>query len=187
MQAPMIYVSVDVEADGPIPGWNSMLSLGAYAFYENGDEVGSFYMNLLPLQGAVQDPDTMNWWATQPEAWAALMENRAEPAYATIEFSKWLSSMPGFAVFVAAPVAFDIMFVYWYLRYFTGASPLGFRAIDIRSFAMGKLGREYNRTSKSKLPAKFRPDKGQHTHKAIDDAVEQAQWFLRLLNDGKTT
>ena len=29
---PEIYVSIDVEADGPIPGDHSMLSLGAAAF-----------------------------------------------------------------------------------------------------------------------------------------------------------
>ena len=37
-----IYVSVDIEADGPIPGDFSMLSLGAVAFNDDGEEIDSF-------------------------------------------------------------------------------------------------------------------------------------------------
>ena len=41
-----IYVSTDVEADGPIPGRNSMLSFGSAAFRRSGQMIGSFSVNL---------------------------------------------------------------------------------------------------------------------------------------------
>lgn len=65
---PEIYISCDVETDGPIPGANSMLSLGAVAFAPNRDQLGTFSVNLVELSGAAPDPKTEAWWATQPEA-----------------------------------------------------------------------------------------------------------------------
>ena len=58
------YVSIDIEADGPAPEWNSMLSLGAVAFISEGALVDTFSANL----EAREDPKTMRWWAKQPEA-----------------------------------------------------------------------------------------------------------------------
>ena len=44
-----VYVSTDVEADGPIPGPNSMLSLGSVALRADGSLVDEFTVNLQPL------------------------------------------------------------------------------------------------------------------------------------------
>ena len=48
-----IFVSTDVEADGPIPGPHSMLSFASVAFDEDGNELASFSRNLALLDGAV--------------------------------------------------------------------------------------------------------------------------------------
>ena len=63
------YVSVDIEADGPIPSRNSMLALGAVLLDVKGEEVSSFNVSIAPRKDAVQDPDTMRWWESQPKAW----------------------------------------------------------------------------------------------------------------------
>ena len=44
-----IYFSIDVETDGPIPGPNSLLSLGAVALDNQGNELGTFYRNFKTL------------------------------------------------------------------------------------------------------------------------------------------
>jgi len=49
---PEIYVSMDIEADGPIPGPNSMLSFAAACFNEKSTLVGTFDRNLELLPGA---------------------------------------------------------------------------------------------------------------------------------------
>ena len=66
-----IYVSTDVEADGPIPGPNSMLSFGSAAYLADKSLVGTFEANLETLSGAQGDARTMEWWKGQPEAWQA--------------------------------------------------------------------------------------------------------------------
>ena len=65
------YVSIDIEADGPAPGLNSMLSLGAAAFTSDGALAQTFSANLEPLPEAHEDERTMRWWASQPAAWEA--------------------------------------------------------------------------------------------------------------------
>ena len=42
------YVVIDAEFDGPLPGINSMISLGAVAINKNGDTLGDFEINILP-------------------------------------------------------------------------------------------------------------------------------------------
>ena len=56
-----IYVSTDVETDGPIPGVNSLLSFGSAAYRPDKTLVDTFAANLELLPGAVSNPDTMRW------------------------------------------------------------------------------------------------------------------------------
>ena len=52
MSSKEIYVSTDVEADGPIPGPNSMLSFGSAAYSGGKELIGTFSANLETLPGA---------------------------------------------------------------------------------------------------------------------------------------
>ena len=73
------YVSIDIEADGPVPGLNSMLSLGAAAFTSDGALAQTFSANLEPLPEAYEDERTMRWWASQPAAWEACHAQTQDP------------------------------------------------------------------------------------------------------------
>jgi len=66
MVIPEIYVSTDVEADGPIPGPHSMLSFGSAAYQADKKLVDTFSANLETLPGAKGDPKTMAWWQHRP-------------------------------------------------------------------------------------------------------------------------
>lgn len=66
---PERYIVVDIEADGPIPGPHSMLSIGAVACTPQGDVLGTWYANLETLPGASPHPETQNFWDQNPEAW----------------------------------------------------------------------------------------------------------------------
>jgi hypothetical protein len=75
-----IYVSTDVEADGPIPAPHSMLSFGSAAYTANKTLVATFNANLQTLSGAAPDPRIMKWWETQPNAWRECRRDLQEPA-----------------------------------------------------------------------------------------------------------
>ena len=175
-----IYVSTDVETDGPIAGKHSMLSLGSAAFSADKQLLSSFSANFDTLPGATPDPKTTAWWATQPEAWAACRQNTKAPALATRRYLAWLKALPGKPVFVAYPSAFDFPFVYWYLLEFTGENPFGYAAIDIKTYAMAMLRQPYRTCGKDSMPAEWF-DPAPHTHIALDDAIEQGRLFCNML------
>jgi hypothetical protein len=177
-----IYVSTDIEADGPIPGEYSMLSLGSVALDSAGTELGAFYCNLDLLPGASVHPDTEKFWQRNASAYAATRENSQAPAAAMIQYSAWLRSLPGSPVFVGYPAGFDFTFVYWYLIRFTGSSPFGFSALDIKTYAMRALGCGYRQATKRNWPRRWHSSLP-HTHLALDDAREQGQSFIAMMRD----
>lgn len=173
---PEIYCSVDVEANGPIPGEYSLLSIGAAAFNEDGEMIDTFSVNLETLPGAKEHPRTMEWWSKQPQAWETCRQNLIDPKHG---FSAWLKRLPGTPVFVGYPTGFDFTFVYWYLIKFTGYSPFRFVALDIKSYACAVLKTPFRQTVKRTMPKEWFP-KNKHKHIALDDAIEQGQLFMNM-------
>jgi hypothetical protein len=174
-----VYVSTDVEADGPIPGPHSMLSFGSVAFDEEGIEVASFTANLETLPGARGHPDTMRWWQTQPAAWQACRKDPRAPDVVMPAYAAWLDALPGRPVFVSYPAAFDYLFVHWYLHRFAGRSPFSHSALDVKTLAMSMLGGRYCDATKRHMPRRWFPEMT-HSHVALDDAREQGLLFVNM-------
>ncbi|MBN2469324.1 MAG: exonuclease [Anaerolineae bacterium] len=175
-----VYVSTDVETDGPIPGPYSMLSFGSAAYAGDGSLVATFSANLDVLPDARSDPQTMAWWADNPEAWTASRENTQPPGVCMVRYADWVDALLGTPVFVGYPAAFDFMFVYWYLIQFAGRSPFKHTALDIRTLAMALLKTDYLAASKRNMPEHWFDDLP-HTHRALDDAIEQGALLCRML------
>ena len=180
---PETYVSVDVEADGPIPGQNSMLSLGAAAYHETGKELDTFSVNLETLEGASADEKSSEFWREHQEAWRAHRKDTVPPATAMAHFAAWLRKLEN-PVLLAAPAAFDLTFLRCYLVRFLGTDRLWHNGIDLRSYAMGVLHSPYRGAFKSKIREAVPEFPGSgavaHTHVALDDAREQAAYFFAL-------
>ncbi len=174
------YVSTDIETDGPIPGRNSMLSIGSAAFTADKHLISSFSANLETVPGLVADERTRRWWKTQPEAWAACRSNPELPAHVFPRYVAWLKSLPGTVVFVGYPAAFDFPFVAWYLTEYAQENPFGYAVIDIKSYAMALMRRPYTGIGKRNMPKTWF-DPLPHTHVAIDDAIEQGHLFCNML------
>ena len=175
-----IYVSTDVEVDGPIPGPHSMLSFGSAAYQADKTIVSTFTANLDLLPGASGHPETMAWWAERPAAWQACRTELRQPAEAMAEYASWLESLPGKPVFVGYPAAFDFLFVYWYLMRFAGRSPFCFAALDIKTMAMVMLGEDFRNCTKKNMPKRWF-DVLPHSHVALEDAIEQGALFCNML------
>jgi len=175
-----IYVSTDVETDGPIPGVYSMLSLGSAAFLPDKTIIGTFSANFATLPGAITDPSTMEWWKGQPQAWQECHKDLRQPPEAMADYVKWLKALPGAPVFVAYPATFDFSFVYWYLRKFAGESPFSFSALDIKTLAYAMLELNFSDVCKTNMPKSWF-DSTNKSHVALDDAIEQGLMFCNML------
>jgi ribonuclease T len=170
-----VYISVDIEASGPIPGEYSLLSIGASVI---GNPNSRFYVELQPISDKVL-----------PEALAVSglsmkeLETRGEiPQAALKKFSEWIesNSEPGVPVFVGFNACFDWAFVNWYFYRFLGANPFGFAGLDIKAYYMGRVGCKWAETTANRLPQDLRTDTPL-THNALDDAIAQGEIFRKLL------
>ncbi len=190
-----IYVSTDIEADGPIPGENSMLSFGSAAFclYKNNIElIDIFSVNLLLLQGAKSDPETMKFWKKNEKAYIATRTNQRNPLNAMRDYEKWLDTIKTKKskeinedinlVFVGYPAGFDFTFIYWYLTKFLGKSPFSFSAIDIKTYAMALMKSDFRKTTKKTMPARWFSNV-LHNHVALQDAIEQGYLFMNMIKE----
>ncbi len=184
-----IFIVTDIESDGPTPLHNSMLSFASVAITADGTPHGEFEAQLLARPDRTTNEQTMAWWATQPEAWAAATTDAEEPAVVMPRFADWVDSLPGPKVFVAAPMIFDGLWMDHYLDEFAGTRVLSgpfksrqiFRGGGVCLYTMaGTLrGAPYLDWGMSKLPAEFYGHIA-HTHKAIDDARGFANVLVEL-------
>jgi hypothetical protein len=187
-----IYISIDVEADGPIPGLNSMLQFGAAAFDLDGEEprkpLDTFEVNLALLPGADVSQSTMAWWDWQGDSYAKTRTDLQTPQEAMKGFLKWLDTLPGKPTIVGYPVTYDFMFVYWYTMAFAGLPdgdrcPFGFQGLDIKTLAAEKMGVPFRDAHKGRMPKRWFEGAPKHTHDGLDDAIGQGVLFVNMMRD----
>ena len=178
-----IFVSVDVEADGDLVGINSMLSIGSVAFHvgkQGYEQIAVFEANLQEYPGAVQDAETMVWWSKYPEAWKKIRTNTQTPEIVMKKYLNWLKALPGKIALVAYPASYDFMFVYWYLKRFTGEKPFGWSGLCSRTYAMSVLRKQsWINFSKDDIPPEFK-SQHPHDHTPLNDATQQAEEFAAM-------
>lgn len=177
-----IYVSTDIETNGPIVGKHSMLSFASVALLADKTILGIFEANLELLAGAEAHPETMQFWNEHPSEWAECRKNLQCPEIAIKQYVEWVKSLPGEAIFVAYPIGFDFTFINWYMLQFAHENPFERRMIDIKSYAMAVLKRPFSQCSKDYLPQHWF-DQVPRKHVALDDAMVQGLLFCNILND----
>lgn len=181
-----LYISADIEADGPIPGPYSMLAFGLTVagrfdgkLFDAADpEAATFYRELRPISDDF-DSKALEVAGLDRDRLAA---EGADPQAAMVEAAAWVAQRAGSdrAVLVGYPVVFDWMFLHWYFVRYTGESPFGFSsALDIKTIYQQKAGVTISDAGRGDLPAELRSDR-EHTHNALDDAIEQAEIFTRV-------
>lgn len=196
-QRPMadaVYIVTDIEADGPTPGRNSMIAFASVAVTAKGEEKGVFEAVLQPLAGAAPDPDTLAWFKTQPEAWAAATTDPRPPADVMADYVHWVRGFEVGRIFTAFPIAFDGVWIDFYLKRFTPYTLVaGHYVTDrlfdsaglcLRSYAAAITGRAPWDCTPASFPPAWLGDHA-HTHKAIDDARGYAH-LLGVLMSGRS-
>lgn len=170
-----VYISVDVEAAGPVPPIYSMLSLGAVVV---DDPQVTFYTELRPITDK-SVPEAMK---VVDRTLKDFLQTGREPKEAMTAFCEWLSLAAKFGkpVFVGFNATFDWAFVNFYFLEYLGKNPFGFGGLDIKSYYMGLSGCAWEDTRSSRIPPEFKDASQPHTHNALNDAIEQAGLFRRM-------
>ena len=182
-----VYFSVDIEADGPIPGPYSMLSMGiAVAGRFDGDRftpcdltAETFYAELAPISDEF-DEDALAVAHLDRER---LVREGEDPVAAMKRAARWVEDTAGEAVGVRGVAGpFDWMFTHWYFVRFVGRDPFGYASyLDVKSMYVARSRRTLADASPDGLPPELRSARP-HTHHALDDAIRQGEVFARLFD-----
>jgi ribonuclease T len=169
-----VYISVDIEAAGPIPATYSMLSVGAALVH---DLQTNFYVELRPINRK-SVPAAMK---VVGRTLKDFQRTGRDPKGAMIAFRDWIDFVAknGKPIFVGFNAAFDWAFVNYYFQQHLGDNPFGFGGIDIKSYYMGLSGCTWDDSRSSRIPSELKGS-SRHTHNALDDAIEQGEMFRRM-------
>jgi DNA polymerase III epsilon subunit-like protein len=182
----MVYFSLDCEASGPVPPLFNLLSVGVTVVRQEGDAhlVGaSFYAELRPI-----------FPGFEPEALAVcgldvarLRREGTEPREALVRLGEWVrqeNRTDGTPVFVGHNAVFDWSYIAYYHAHFGMKNPFGYKGIDLKSLAMGRLDIPWQQTSKENLQQLLGlpPQDPAQVHRADYDAHYQALIFKALLD-----
>src|SRR5438876_519229 len=146
-----IYISVDIEASGPIPGKYSMLALGACVV---GNSEQRFYVEIAPISEAYV-PEAMNIVGHSLNHYSKV---GVDPKEGMKSFAAWVKKISDKAtpVFVGFNATFDWSFVNWYFHSFLGENPFGISGIDVKAYYMGMSGCDWAETRSSRIPDKYK-------------------------------
>ncbi len=187
LHATDIYFSADVETDGPIPGPYSILSFAivyagsfdglSFKRPENYERV--FYRELKPISNAFQkealDVNGLDR--------GRLIAEGMDPQQAMTEAFHWINANANGAkpVLVAYPLSFDWTWLYWYfVQFCKHGSPFEYsRCFDIKTAVAVKAGIPISEAGRSRLDSSLSSHR-EHTHHAVDDAIEQAEVFANI-------
>ncbi len=165
----MSYFMVDIEADGPIPGDYSMVSLGAVVVEPSLDR--TFYGQLAPISDRFL-----------PEALAVAAHSREETlgfddAKTVMErFAAWIAETgEGRPLFISDNNGFDWQFVNWYFHHFCGANPFGHSSTNLGSLYKGLVKDTFVNFKHLR--------KTEHTHHPVDDVLGNAEALLQMKQD----
>lgn len=166
----MSYVSVDIEADGPIPGDYSMISLGAVIVEPELSR--TFYGQLRPISDR-WDPAALKVSGHTREEVLAFDDPREVMA----RFAEWLErECPQRRIFISDNNGFDWQFVNWYFHHFLGRNPFGFSSQNLGSLYKGLVKDTFSTFKHLR--------KTKHTHHPVDDARGNAEALLEMKQMG---
>jgi hypothetical protein len=195
----MVYAHFDIEADGPSPFENNMLSIGVVFTDQSGKELANFLGDLKPLSGHVEDTSTMEefWYANENNK--TELERIRKNAKPAMEVMKKLHDIiqkfnVKKIVWVARPSAFDWQWLNYYHNMYLTIDPKAnlagknskrqaFKATcvstmrDIYQIQFG-VGRKEMESKEKEWGGDF-----SMTHNPLDDCRYQAKLYHNLFQE----
>jgi DNA polymerase III epsilon subunit-like protein len=172
-----IFISVDIEASGPIPGEFSMLSIGACDVYE---PAAAFLCLIKPISdNFVPEALAVSGFSLEHAGAYGL-----SPEDAMAQFAHWVKGISSdrTPVLIGLNAPFDWSFINYYFIRYLGSNPFGFSALDIKAYFMGATKCSWGQTRSSRIKSATGAV-GSGNHDALQDAQFQAELF-RLLRAG---
>ena len=165
-----LYIAVDDEASGPVPGLYDIISIGLVVMSPTLNQ--TFYGEFAPLHDDYVEAAYRSIGMTREQHLA--MPDAHET---TLRMVEWLDGLGADRLtLVSDNPSFDAAFPNWLCHKFVGRSPFGHSGRRIGDFAAG-LERNFRATNAWK-----RLRKTKHSHNALDDAMGNAEALNALFS-----
>lgn len=164
----MSYIVVDAEADGKLPGENSMVCFGAVIIDPDGGLTKTFYGQTRPISNDY-DPDALAISGFSRDEHLEF----DDPKEVMIRFAEWIEQNSiGKPILLSDNNGFDAPWVNYYFIKFTGSNPFGWSSRRIGDMFAGFFNKVNYRWKKHR--------KTKHTHNPVDDAIGNAEALVVL-------
>jgi hypothetical protein len=193
-----LYICVDVEPDGHVPGMSSIVSLGACAAALRDDEGAvhpldadaeqhTFYALLRPISDRYVEKALRVTGLDR----ATHERDGRPPEEALPQFAAWIDRLAAEhdaqPVLAAYPLGLVWSFTQYYLHAFAGRSPFGQSAhYDMKTAYAALTAGAVRDAIKRRMPSALLGPKDSKTHHALDDAKGHVDLLLGLLRWQKT-
>lgn len=191
-----LYISFDVETDGPTPCVNNLLSIGMVGITKSLQKVFTFYANITPLDGHISNADTMIFW-NKPEninACKKLFDNQKDYYDIFNNLSTQLDTLSGQYKlhFVAMPASFDWMWLKCYYEMtneynkknqLSSLYQIGYKCLCLSTVStIYKSLHKMSSNGFDKMIKEFGEFKPELEHDALDDARYQGIVYIKLID-----
>jgi len=186
-----LYISVDAEVDGHVPGPYSLVSIGACAAAIRDEEgtvtaldpdAETFYAELKPISEDYIDKALRMTGLTR----AGLERDGRAPTEAFPEFVAWIDGLAlahdAKPVLAAFPLAMVWQFSQYYLVVYGGRSPFGQSAhYDMKTAFAALSGNAVRDAIRRRMPSSLLGPRSSKTGHALEDAKGHADLLVGLL------
>lgn len=157
----MSLIMVDVEADGPIPGDYSMISLGAVRVDDTLE--CTFYGQLRPIsEQFVLEALAISGYSREET------QQFDSPTKVMTSFQTWLQeNSPSRPMLISDNNGFDAMFIQWYFWHFLGENPFGHSSLNLGCLYKGLVRDCFQNFKHLRRTT--------HSHHPVDDARGNAE------------
>ena len=162
----MSYIVVDVEADGQLPGINSMVCFGAVVVRDGLED--TFYGRVKPISDNYDKEALAISGFSREEH-----ENFDSPEEVMKNFEEWVKKVSiGRPTLITDNPAFDFAYINYYMHVYTGGNIFGWSARRIGDLYCGMV---------NDASAKWKHLRDtKHTHHPVDDAKGNAEVLLKM-------
>jgi Zn-dependent M32 family carboxypeptidase len=195
MSKPILYLSFDVETDGPSPLINNLLSIGIVGLEEDSmDIVFEFESNIKPLPTHIPDSQCMETFWLKPEqktSYEYLQINPQDYIKVFEDLSQRLQILSNKykLIWVAQPACFDWMFFKSYYEMAKTQSPnkelfyeIGYQCKCVSTlFDLYKKSNNLSSKQATKLFNELGEFNPELNHQSLSDAKVQGKFFVKLI------
>lgn len=175
----MKYIIVDVESDGPIIGFNSMVCFGAVLLDDKLDK--TFYGKMRPIE-LMRSSGTMGSYEADALAVSGFTRSQHEKfpysEQTMTEFAEWIAEVAGGdrVTLLSDNNGYDASWINYYFHRYVGSNPFGWTSRRIGDLFCGYFNDPHYRWKKHRIT--------KHTHHPVDDAKGNAEAVLWLIKQG---